>query len=238
MTLMDFSPPENLFSLLSLAIGIVSALIIAVHLLAGNRQHMWIMNIVWPITGLYFGVVAIWAYFKWGRQGSHRMMAAAREQGMDNPARVRPFWQTCFTAATHCGSGCTLGDLIAEIGLGFSAVAFTLFGHKLFGGWVVDFALAFLLGIGFQYFTIQPMRHLPTGVALKQALKADTLSILAWEIGMFGWMAIATFVIVGHEIHKTSPVYWCMMQIAMWCGFITSWPVNGWLLKRHIKEPM
>ena len=29
-------------------------------------------------------------------------------------------------------------------------------------------------------------------------------------------MAIAVFLIFGHEIQKTDPVFWFMMQIAMW----------------------
>ncbi len=33
----------------------------------GYRQHMWIMEAVWPITALYFGPVAVWAYYRWGR---------------------------------------------------------------------------------------------------------------------------------------------------------------------------
>jgi hypothetical protein len=29
-----------------------------------------------------------------------------------------------------------------------------------------------------------------------------------------------------------------MMQIAMFCGFITAYPVNRWLLRKNIKEAM
>lgn len=29
-----------------------------------------------------------------------------------------------------------------------------------------------------------------------------------------------------------------MMQIGMILGFVTSWPVNRWLLRQGIKEPM
>lgn len=55
---------------------------------------------------------------------------------------------------------------------------------------------------------------------------------------MYGWMAIATFLIFGHEIEKTSPVFWFMMQIAMLVGFLTAYPVNWWLLRSGIKEKM
>jgi len=29
-----------------------------------------------------------------------------------------------------------------------------------------------------------------------------------------------------------------MMQVGMSLGFLTSWPVNRWLLRRGVKEPM
>jgi hypothetical protein len=73
---------------------------------------------------------------------------------------------------------------------------------------------------------------------LAQAAKADFLSLTAWQIGMYGWMAIATFLIFGHEMEKTNPVFWFMMQIAMLVGFLTSYPVNWWLLHSGIKEKM
>jgi hypothetical protein len=116
-------------------------------------------------------------------------------------------------------------------------VPLTLFGRKIFGTWALDFALAFLIGIVFQYFTIAPMKNLSPGPGIMAALKADTLSLIAWQIGMYGWMAVVIFKLFG-EIPKTNPVFWFMMQIAMVVGFVTSYPANWWLLKTGIKERM
>lgn len=96
---------------------------------------------------------------------------------------------------------------------------------------------AFLFGIAFQYFTIKPMKNLSVGKGLVAALKADALSLTAWQVGMYGWMAIVIFVLFG-EIPKTNPAFWFMMQIAMVAGFLTSYPANWWLLKKRIKERM
>jgi hypothetical protein len=35
---------------------------------------MWIMEAVWPITALYFGPLALWGYYRWGRPQSHKWM--------------------------------------------------------------------------------------------------------------------------------------------------------------------
>jgi hypothetical protein len=137
---------------------------------------------------------------------------------------------------THCGAGCALADIVAEWIL--FVFPLTLFGMKIFGAWTVDYFVALAFGIVFQYFTIAPMRGLSLGSGLAQAAKADFLSLTAWQVGMYGWMAIATFLIFGHEIEKTNPVFWFMMQIAMLVGFLTAYPVNWWLLRSGIKEKM
>jgi len=117
-------------------------------------------------------------------------------------------------------------------------VPLTLFGHAIFATSVLDYAAAFVLGIAFQYFTIKPMKGLTPVQGLVAALKADTASLTAWQVGMYGWMAIVVFGIAGHEFAKTDPVFWFMMQIAMLCGFLTAYPVNWWLIRTGVKEAM
>jgi hypothetical protein len=165
----------------SLAAHIVLALVIAADELR-RPQPMWIMNIVWPVTALYGGLFALWAYYRFGR---------ARADGQAHHAMHQPKWQQISKATMHCGAGCTLGDLGAEWVMW--AAPWTLFGQKMFGAWVVDFLFAFVLGIAFQYFTIVPMQKLSPGQGLIAALKADALSLSAWQVGMYGWMAIARF---------------------------------------------
>ncbi|HEX4132697.1 MAG TPA: DUF4396 domain-containing protein [Pirellulales bacterium] len=150
---------------------------------AGRRQKMWIMDFVWPLTGLYSGPLGLWAYFQNGRQSTKQ----PHENRNRSPA-LKPFWQQAAVTTTHCGAGCTLGDLCAESLM--AAAPLTLFGHRIFGSWVVDFVFAYVLGIAFQYYTIAPMRHLSPGAGLRAAIKADTLSLVAWQVGMYGWMAL------------------------------------------------
>lgn len=99
-----------------------------------------------------------------------------------------------------------------------------------------------MLGIIFQYFTIKPMRNLSMGQGVVQALKADTLSLSTWQIGMYGFLAFARFFVFRHVLHTrlevNSAEFWFMMQIAMLFGIATSYPVNWWLLRAGIKEKM
>jgi hypothetical protein len=226
---------------ISLIVAGICCLVISIDLLTGHRQPMWIMNLVWPITALYAGPVALWAYFRVGRsagQGDRHagMEMGGMEMGARHPKQDKPFWQSVALGATHCGAGCVLGDIVSEWFTFF--VPLTLFGKEIFGAWVLDYILAFLFGIAFQYFTIKPMRHLSPGQGLVAALKADSLSLSFWQVGMYGWMAIVTFVIFGQELPKLSPVFWFMLQIAMGFGFLTTLPITWWLLRRGIKERM
>ncbi len=95
------------------------------------------------------------------------------------------------------------------------------------------------MGVLFQYFTIKPMRHLSPGAGLIAAIKADTLSIAAFQVGMYGWMVLVRFVLfpIPH-LQANSAAYWLMMQVAMVFGFLTSLPMNRWLVKVGWKERM
>ncbi|GHF32402.1 membrane protein [Amycolatopsis bartoniae] len=175
---------------------------------------------------------AVAAYRKWGRPKSHRWQ---HEHG-DAPGK--PGYAVTATGVSHCGAGCTLGDIIAEFavfGLGLS-----LAGESVYAAYIGDYLLALALGIVFQYFAIAPMRGLGVRKGLVQAAKADFLSLTAFEVGLFGWMALMSFVFfpAPHHLHPDHPVYWLGMQIGMIIGFCTAWPVNSWLIERGIKEAM
>lgn len=216
-------------AVLSLLLACVSALWVAGDIVCGHRQKMWIMDLVWPVTCLYSGPLGLWAYYKVGRRSTKQ---ALQERGTSEPKQAL----TSALGSTHCGAGCTLGDLVAESFLFF--FPWMLWGHKIFGAWVVDYLLAFGFGIAFQYFTIAPMRGLSLRDGIVAALKADSLSLTSWQLGMYGWMAVVTFGIFGHELRQDDPVFWFMMQIAMLFGFATSYPVNWWLIRHGLKEKM
>jgi hypothetical protein len=230
------------FAWISLIVAFVCAIIITVDEVR-HPQHMWIMNLVWPITALYFSVFGLWAYFALGRKATHQKMSDGAMQGMDHMAMGHsaenrsPTWRQTAVATSHCGAGCTIGDIIAEFSL--FALGATLLGSPLYASFAADLFLAWLLGIIFQYFSIKPMRNLSASEALIAALKADTLSILAFEVGLFAWMALTYFVFFPTpHLMPTQPLYWLMMQIGMVIGYFTSYPMNHFLVRWGLKEAM
>ncbi len=226
----------------ALALGVVCAVIILVDVIR-HPQHMGIMNVVWPVTALFGTVLTLWFYWTYGRLATHQAM-----HGPSLGKIATPFWAMVSKGALHCGAGCTLGDICAEwLALLFPglAVAFgwqSLFSERMFAIWILDFLLAYAFGVAFQYFAIKPMRDVSVGQGVWQAIEADTLSLIAWQVGMYGFMAFASFylfrTVLGVSLETKTVEFWFMMQLAMLCGFATAYPINWGLIRAGIKEKM
>ncbi len=225
----------NLLAAVSIAIGAGCAVGVAVDVLR-HPPAMAVMRLVWPLTMLYGGLAGLWFYLRFGRSDQRR-------RDPDRPDAV-----SVATGTSHCGAGCSLGDLLAEFAVAAVpalAVAVgwgSLYSERMYAAWIWDFVLAYLFGIALQYFAIAPMRDAGFGANLLAAVKADTASILAWQVGMYAVMAVLQFLVfpatLGGQVPVTSPVFWFGMQWAMLAGFATAYPVNRLLIARGIKEAM
>jgi hypothetical protein len=238
----------HLLAIAGLLFGAAGAVVIAFDE-TWHPQHMWIMNLVWPITALFGTGWILWQYFTYGRLATREQTRPARRRGADPPdQKPTPFPVMVANGALHCGSGCTLGDICAEwlvFLVPAVAVAFgwhTVFRDRIFAVWVVDYLFAYAFDVVFQYFTIAPMRGLSLGRGVIAAIKADTLSLTAWQVGMYGFMAFAYFVlfrtVLRAELATDTVEFWFMMQIAMIFGFLTAYPVNWLLIRTGLKEAM
>jgi Domain of unknown function (DUF4396) len=239
-----------------ISVCLACAGIIAGDILIGRRrQPMGVMNFAFPITALYFGPLALAFYWRWARVPARTAaavapmpaMAGAPERGpagapSDNSkkrrSRPRPGWVTMAIETSHCGAGCSLGDLIAEFVIFW--LALSVAGLALGAEFIGDYLVALAFGIVFQYFAIAPMRGLGLKDGLVAATKADFISLTAFEIGLFGWMAIFQLVLFtgSSALMPDSAAYWLLMQVGMMIGFATSWPANVWLVRKGIKVPM
>jgi hypothetical protein len=220
---------------ISIGIAIASALIILIDE-ARHPQSMAVMNAVWPVTALYLSGFGLWWYFSTGRKMA-RDSSGGKMGHMHGDADAPPTWPQSLLAGSHCGAGCALADIIVEFAI--FALSLKIAGSTLAASYVWDLAGAWLLGIVFQYYSIKPMRNLSVGGAIVAAIKADTLSILAFQIGMYAWMAVTYFLLFpAPHLEPVSPVFWLMMQIGMVLGLLTTTPMNRWLVSVGIKEKM
>lgn len=210
----------------SLVIAGLCAVTILADVVRGRRFAMPIMGAVWPVTALYLGPVALVFYRRFGRRRSRGEGAGGSE---------RPRWHSRFVSASHCGAGCTLGDILADTLIGVFGIA--VVPSALGTSYLLDFAAAYAFGILFQYLPIRQMGEPSRLRALWGAIKADTLSLTAFEIGLFGWMALVRLVWFP-GLGAGTALFWFMMQIGMVVGFATTWPANVWLIRVGIKQAM
>lgn len=182
---------------------ICAAVIVFDIIVLGHRQQMTVMNWVWPITALYLGPVAVWATAAGGRPLTARWQ---RQHGRQ-AAPEKPPWATIALGVSHCGAGCTLGEIIAEFSVYAAGIA--IVGQALLAEYVGDYVLAVLLGLIFEFFAIAPARGLSFWPGIRAAAKADILSLTASEVGLFAWMAVQALVLfpAPHHLHPDSPVY-------------------------------
>ncbi|KIW34107.1 uncharacterized protein PV07_00905 [Cladophialophora immunda] len=146
-----------------------------------------------------------------------------------------PMFATVAIATCHCGAGCVLGDLVGEwLIYTFEVV---VGGKMLYAAFIIDFVLALAFGIVFQYFSIAPMAGEYGWRTVVRAAKADFLSLTFFEIGLFGWMAIFDLLIFDQRLEMNTAAYWFMMQVGMFFGYWTGFPINWWLIKEGIKDP-
>ncbi len=141
-----------------------------------------------------------------------------------------------LAAVTRCGAGCTLGDIVAA--WWHFPHPFLWLGSAFTSELGFDFALAWGFGVVFQFLTIAPMRGLQLWPGKLAAIKADTISIVAFEAGLFGWMTLSHYALFSPPLEANRAAFWFMMQVGTMIGFVTSYPANVWLLRRGLKERM
>lgn len=209
---------------------ILSGILLSILVYIDTRKHkqsMRIMGIVWPLTMLWASWIGLIAYISFGRQ-KHKAEPMDMDHKMDMPHSK---WQGIALSTLHCGAGCTLADIIGEsitAGLGLSLIT----------GWSMDYVLALMIGVYFQYMAIQQMGRLSPKMAIGRALKSDILSLTAWQVGMYGFMAIYLTCFSESVINRASSEFWFVMQLAMIAGFILSYPMNILLIKIGLKHAM
>jgi hypothetical protein len=82
--------------------------------------------------------------------------------------------------------------------------------------------------------------HCGSGCALGD-LCAEWLAFAIPGVAIaFGWHSLFQLFrhVLATRLETNSFDFWFMMQIAMCCGFVTSYPANWWLLRVGIKEKM
>lgn len=133
--------------------------------------------------------------------------------------------KTSAHATLHCLIGCTIGEVLGlligvSLGLGvFLTIALAV-------------ALAFFFGLVLAVLPIMRDQGLSTIAALKVVWLGEVISISVMEFVMNA----VDYAIGGlHAMSVFEPIFWIGIAAAIPAGFLAAWPVNHWLLARHLK---
>lgn len=227
-----------------------------------HPDHMMpIMNAVWPLMAVYFGPVGLGLYWVLsGRSRIGRVTSAPHLPAGAGPATRHPpspattaptsaggphtgsthrtgmagmqdpLWIRSLRSSTHCMAGCALGDLVAMGlvgGLGLRALTGMVASEIATGA-----VLAFLFGLFvFQALPVMVERRIGFAASLALALRADTLTITAYLAGQIPVYLLLRPAVMGGG-------GFAAMQVSMAAGFMTTYPMNWWLVARGIKGGM
>lgn len=107
---------------------------------------------------------------------------------------------------------------------------------------VLDVALEYVLGFGFGWTIFQALfMRGDAGGSYKAALRnnffSELLSMNVLMAGMVPTMLLAMKYVPGaHD--PAGPAFWFVMSMALLVGFVTAYPMNWWLVSRHLKHGM
>ena len=179
---------------------------------------------------LKWGFVLLTAYL--GPVGAFLYVLGCREPLAGLHERyVATRWRQVLGSTMHCVAGDGVGILAGAV------IASLFHLHK-----VADIALEYALGFGFGWSVFQAlfMRNMAGG-SYKRALSStffpELLSMNCLMAGMVPAMTLAMK--SAPASHKPSgPAFWFIMSMALLMGFITAYPMNWWLVSRHMKHGM
>jgi hypothetical protein len=210
---------------LGLALLCAAAILYDIYI-AGYRQRTRVMEAVWPITALYLGPLALPAYYRWGRTRSERWQS---EHGVV-PETSLP--GKALTGGTAGGAASAIGHVIGVPLIVLSGL--TIAGLDLFAMILAIAVIAVLLLFVFEYFfSTVPARGLSSGQGLGVALLIALVTVLAFDIGMGGWMLVLHFLLFMPPL--TDVTFLFLMQVGLILGFLTGYPAVLLLVRRGIK---
>ncbi|TAL91462.1 MAG: DUF4396 domain-containing protein [Rhodanobacter sp.] len=140
-------------------------------------------------------------------------------------------WRQVLGSTMHCVAGDGVGILVGAV------IASTM---QLTG--VLDVTLEYVLGFGFGWTIFQAlfMRGEAGGsykAALRNTFFPELLSMNVLMAGMVATRILAAKHVTGaHD--PAGPAFWFVMSMALLVGFVVAYPMNWWLVSRHLKHGM
>ncbi|MEM8608822.1 MAG: DUF4396 domain-containing protein [Myxococcota bacterium] len=184
-----------------------------------NTPVSWVQKLAWVLVVFYTGPVGLFVY-----------LLACRSPGPGmHDAFTKAHWKQSVNSEMHCLAGDATGIVLAAIVVSF---------FELPNGWdvTIEYLAAFAVGLlVFQALMMRSMYDGNYGLAVRKTFFAETVSMNMVMVGM-----IPAMVILMHYIPEarkpTEPAFWWAMGMAAIAGGLTAYPINSWMVRKHLKH--
>lgn len=203
-----------------IATSLLSAALIAADIyFLGRRHHSSTTELVWVTSALYLGPFAIPAYLRLGRTSTH---SAAPD--------TAPSTTSTAVAVLPGGGASAVAHLIAVPFV--VAVGWTIAGMSMWPMILVIAVLAIAMLAVYERAASRAGRTpAHRGLTVGAALFAAVVTVVAFDIGMVGWMLLLHFNDMMPAV--TEGTFWFLMQVGVIVGLATGYPAVKWLLSRN-----
>lgn len=212
-------------SVVCIVLSLLSTLAIAADIYAGRRRHPSLLSeLVWVSSGLYLGPVAVWWYAKQGRTSS----------GGNAPEVVESAEPQTATALLPGGSASALAHLLAVPAV--AALGWTIAGLAMWPMILVIAVLVLVMLAVYEFLASRMPGSQAVRLSLGAAVFAAIVTVVAFDIGMVGWMLLLHFNDAMPAVSDAT--FWFLMQVGVLVGLATGYPAVRWLLRsRHTAVP-
>lgn len=179
---------------------------------------------------LKWGFILVTAYT--GPIGAFLYVLGCREPLPGTHERyVAAHWRQVLGSTIHCVAGDGIGILVGAVLARFAQLPVL---------W--EIGLEYVLGFGFGWAVFQAlfMRDMAGGSyrrSLESTFVPELLSMNFLMAGMVPVMIAAMRHVPGSH-DPLDPNFWFVMSLSLVTGFIVAYPINGWLVSRHMKHGM
>lgn len=206
------------------ALSVLTALAVAIDIYGrGYRQRSVSVEAVWIISALWLGPFALPLYARTGR------FRTAKWQ-----AQHAPDQRLGLAAESAAGSlpGAAASTISHVLAVPFVlATGLSVFGVPMYAMIVIILVLAVAMLWAFEYSTAN--RRKVGGMSVATALVVATVTVVAFDVGMVGWMLVLHFTELLPAPGTVNFLFF--MQIGNLLGFLAGLPVVAYLLARGVK---
>lgn len=201
-----------------LTLTLLSAVVISVDVHLRRRRHAGadaVSGLVWISSALYLGPVAVLAYLRRGRDESASTPVTRADDGA-TALGVLP------------GGGASAVAHLLAVPL-VAAAGWTIAGLEMWPMILVIAVLAIAMLTIYERVSRRPgstAGRVSTGAAVVAAV----LTVVAFDVGMVGWMLVLHVNNLMPAVSEGS--FWFLMQIGVLAGLLTGYPAVRWLARR------